>query len=145
MSETTFSYCLKCQSINKVNVKKIKTNSPICGVCKAPLSMHNLVSDVDLFGLLKLIKKSDLPVVVDFWAPWCGPCKVFAPTFEKASDLFGGKVVFVKINTEANPQASSQFNIRGIPTIALFKNGLEANRLSGAVDLHSFQQWIQNA
>lgn len=144
MNEKTFSYCLKCQSINKVSVDKIKTNTPICGVCKAPIPMHNLVSDVDFSGLMKIISKSDLPVVVDFWAPWCGPCKAFGPTFEKTSNSFGGKVVFIKINTESNPEASARFNVRGIPTVAVFKNGLEANRLSGAVDYNSFKQWVQN-
>jgi thioredoxin 2 len=105
--------------------------------------MHSLVSEVDYEGVMKMINKSDLPVVIDFWAPWCGPCKIFGPTFEKASNEFAGKVVFVKLNTEAFPEASGHFNIRGIPTLAIYKNGKEAARESGAFPLDQFKNWLQ--
>lgn len=143
MTKKTFSYCKKCKSLNKISIEKISSQAPVCGVCQAPLNLHSLVSDVDLEGVLKMIQKSDLPVVIDFWAPWCGPCKVFGPTFERASTLFGGQVVFVKLNTEAHPEASGHFNIRGIPTLAVYKNGKEAGRESGAFPLEQFQAWLQ--
>jgi thioredoxin 2 len=143
MSVKTFSYCMKCSSLNKVAIDKIKNQEPVCGSCGAPLNMHSLVSDIDLKGLMKLTQKADQPVVIDFWAPWCGPCKSFGPTFEKASHLFGGKIVFVKINTQAYPQASSQFYIRGIPTLLIFKNGKEVARESGAFPLEPFKNWLQ--
>lgn len=143
MSSVTFSYCFKCNSINKISIEKIKSQAPVCGTCKSPLNMHSLVTEVDSLGLSKMIQKSDLPVVVDFWAPWCGPCKIFAPTFETASKTFGGKIVFIKINTQDYPQASEQFNIRGIPTLLVFKNGKEFARESGAFPLEHFKNWLQ--
>ncbi len=143
MSAKTFSYCLKCKSLNKVAIDKIESTKPICGTCKAPLNMHSLVTEVDYTGLSKMIQKSDIPVIVDFWAPWCGPCKMFAPTFEAASKYFGGKVVFVKVNTQDFPQASEQFNIRGIPSLLYFKDGKEMARESGAFPLEHLKNWIQ--
>lgn len=142
MTAKTLSYCFKCNSINKISIDKLKEQAPVCGSCKAEIKLHALVSEVDFAGLNKMIQKSDLPVIVDFWAPWCGPCKSFAPTYETASNLFGGKVVFIKINTQDFPQASEQFNIRGIPTLALFKNGKEFTRESGAFPLEQFKNWL---
>lgn len=142
MTTKTFSYCFQCNSINKISIDKIKEQAPVCGSCKAPIKMHNLVSEVDFTGLEKMIQKSDLPVVVDFWAPWCGPCRSFAPTYETASAIFGGKVVFIKINTENFPQASEKFNIKGIPTLIMFKNGQEFTRESGAFPLEHFKNWL---
>lgn len=143
MSDITFSYCLKCNGINKISLDKIKDQAPICGTCKIPLKMHSLVTEVDHIGLSKMIQKSELPVVIDFWAPWCGPCKMFAPTFEAASKIYGGKIVFIKINTQDYPQVSEQFNIRGIPTLLVFKNGKEFARESGAFPLDHFKNWLQ--
>ncbi len=143
MSDKTFSYCLKCNGINKISLDKVKDQAPVCGTCKTPLKMHSLVTEVDSLGLSKMIQKSDLPVVVDFWAPWCGPCKMFAPTFEAASKIYGGKIVFIKINTQDHPQASEQFNIRGIPSLLVFKNGKEFARESGAFPLEHFKNWLQ--
>jgi thioredoxin 2 len=108
-----------------------------------PLVFHQLVSEVDEVGLLKLIEKSDLPIVVDFWAPWCGPCKSFAPTFETASKVSEGKLVFTKLNTEKYPNISTRFNIRGIPTIIAFKNGKEIRRESGAFPLEELKKWVR--
>ena len=142
MNQKTYSYCLKCSAINKISIDKIQDKSPICGTCNAPLSIKSLVTDVDLKGILKMIPKIDLPIVIDFWAPWCGPCKSFAPTFESASKIFGGKVVFLKINTQDFPQASSQFNIRGIPTLLVFNKGLEVGRESGAFPLEHLKNWL---
>ncbi|MDD4972751.1 MAG: thioredoxin TrxC [Bacteriovorax sp.] len=143
MSTKTFSYCMKCNNLNKVAIDKIKLQVPVCGSCGSPLNMHSLVSDIDLKGLMKMTQKADQPIVIDFWAPWCGPCKSFGPTFERASHIFGGKIVFVKINTQDFPQASGQFNIRGIPTILIYKNGKEVARESGAFPLEQFKNWLQ--
>lgn len=142
MTVKTYSYCMRCNSINKIAIDKIKEKQPFCGTCGAMIEMHSLVSEVDLNGLIKMIRKTDLPLVIDFWAPWCGPCKSFGPTFEKASNLFGGKIIFLKINTQEYPNASSQFNIRGIPTLLVYKDGKEIARESGAFPLEYFKSWL---
>lgn len=143
MTTKTFSYCMGCSSLNKVTIDKVTNQKPVCGSCGASLNMHSLVSEIDLKGLMKMIQKIDLPIVIDFWAPWCGPCKSFGPTFEMASNIFGGKLVFVKINTQAFPHASDQFKIRGIPTLLIYKNGKEIARESGAFPLEPLKNWLQ--
>ncbi|RYZ76998.1 MAG: redoxin domain-containing protein [Proteobacteria bacterium] len=94
--------------------------------------MHGLVTEVSSAGLQKLIAKSDQPVIADFWASWCGPCRSYAPQFEAAS-LKNRGAVFVKVDTEANPSVSQQLGIRGIPTTIVFKNGREHRRESGVL------------
>jgi thioredoxin 2 len=138
----TYASCSKCHAVNKVNIRKLTSSQGVCGKCQGLLPFHQLVSETDDLGLNQLIQKSDLPLVVDFWAPWCGPCKLFAPTFETVSTLSQGKLVFVKVNTENYPRISEQFNIRGIPTLIVFKKGKEVARESGAFPLETFKKWV---
>lgn len=138
----TYANCLSCHATNKVMTEKVLKSEAVCGKCKKALTFHKLVSDTDNVGLKKLITQTTLPMVVDFWAPWCGPCRAFAPTFEMASAQLAGGVVFVKVNTETFPSVSSELNIRGIPTLILFNNGKEVKRISGALDLDSLKQWL---
>lgn len=141
-SAYTYTSCPKCHAVNKISIEKLSVSSGICGKCKTTLPFHKLVSEVDDIGLGKVIQNSDLPVVVDFWAPWCGPCKIFAPTFESVSKTAQGKLVFLKLNTEKYPQPSAQYNIRGIPTLIVFKGGREIDRQSGAMPEEMFKQWV---
>lgn len=138
----TYTTCNKCHSVNRIAISSIDKKRPVCGKCGGEINMHGLVTDTTSDGLLKIIEKSELPVVVDFWAPWCGPCRMFAPTFETASKMFGGKVVFLKLNTENFPEISSRFNIRGIPSLLVFKNGREIGRESGAFPLDHLKNWL---
>lgn len=140
----TFANCLHCHATNKVRYEKIKSSEVVCGKCGQKINFHQMVSDTDDLGLQKLISQSSLPLVVDFWAPWCGPCRAFAPTYEKTSLEFQGKVVFVKVNTENFPAVSEKLQIRGIPTLIVFKNGKEAQRISGALPPDQFSRWLSS-
>jgi len=92
---------------------------------------------------MRAFKKTDQPLVVDFWAPWCGPCQSFAPTFSKAAAQFEPRARFIKINTEMEQQLGHQFAIRSIPTLAIFKQGQEIDRVSGAMDLRGLTHWLE--
>lgn len=139
----TLASCPKCHATNKVITAKAQEKKGVCGKCGEALKFHQLVSEVSLTGLQKIITQSHLQtVVVDFWAPWCGPCVMFAPTYERASVEMQGKISFVKINTQDYPEASEVFGIRGIPTLAIFKNGQEVIRQSGAFPYETLMKWL---
>ncbi|MBY0516786.1 MAG: thioredoxin TrxC [Bacteriovoracaceae bacterium] len=136
----TFTTCPKCQALNKVQSEKALKSEAICGQCQTKLNFHGLVSEVNSKDFQRIVNKSDIPVVVDFWASWCGPCKSYGPQFQQASSK--SNAVFLKINTETEQALSSQFGIRGIPCTLIFKNGKEVARQSGAMSSDQLIQWI---
>ncbi len=127
--------CPHCLSVNNVP-KKDSYKKANCGKCKQslldtkPLELTNATFD-------EVIVNSELPVIVDFWAPWCGPCKMMAPNFERAAQNFPLKALFAKVNTENEQNLGARFNIRSIPTIIVFKDGREVERVSGALDVNA--------
>ena len=122
--------CPHCHTTNRVRVADLR-NSPDCGQChKALFDSHPLALDANSFD--KHIGRSHVPVLVDFWAPWCGPCRMMAPAYEQATALLEPDVRVAKLNTEDAQAISARFNIRSIPTLALFVGGKEVARQAGA-------------
>ena len=131
--------CPNCQKFNRLPLERIN-EKPICGACKSSLALGAI--EADQASLKEILTQSKLPVIVDFWAPWCGPCKMFAPTFQASAAKYGEQILHVKLDTEANPAISQQYNIRSIPTLAIFKNGSEVERISGALPPAQLEQLI---
>lgn len=137
----TYAACKKCHSVNRIQTDKAA--QAVCGKCQSPIPFHGLVSEANTIEFQKIIKVSDRPVVVDFWASWCGPCKMYGPEFEKAS-LQNPNAVYIKVNTETEQALSGQLGIRGIPCTIFFKDGREVKRQSGAMDANSLNSMVSS-
>ena len=141
MAEYKHVVCPHCQGINRVPEDRL-TEGPKCGVCSRPLFDGSPVElNQATFG--KHVQKNDIPVLVDFWAPWCGPCKMMAPVFARTAAQLSPRVRFAKVNTEEERALAMEYNIRSIPTLALFRNGREVDRVAGALDQSSLVRWVQ--
>jgi thioredoxin 2 len=133
--------CPSCTSANRVPDERL-SDSPSCGRCKADLFSGKPV-EVDGNALAAHVSRGDLPVLVDFWAPWCGPCRMMAPEFEKAAAALEPKVRLLKLDTQAHQEAGASYAIRSIPTMILFKGGREVARQSGAMSSAQIQAWVR--
>ena len=132
--------CLTCGTANRVPSDKLSAG-PKCGNCGDKLLTGKPV-ETDLSGLEKAMKRDSLPIVVDLWAPWCGPCRAMAPEFSRAAAEMRDKARFVKINTDDNPDAARRFAVRGIPTLLLLKGGNERARHSGVMRANDLIKWV---
>lgn len=141
MSTTSHIVCPHCDAVNRIPPDRLR-DAPKCGNCHQAL-FDAKPRDLDGEAFRKQISRNDIPVVVDFWAPWCGPCRMMAPEFERASAELGPSARLVKLNTDAEPDIAAQFGIRGIPTMIMFRNGREVARQSGAMRSADILLWVQ--
>ena len=141
MTESVHITCSHCMAKNRVPVSKT-SQDPSCGKCKksilidAPLALNDT-------NFQRFIQNNDLPVVVDFWASWCGPCQMMAPVYEQVSSDMKTQARFAKVDTEQAQQVAAAYNIRSIPTIIVYKAGKEVARQAGAMDKTSLTSWVK--
>lgn len=132
--------CPNCLKANRVPSERL-ADGPKCGNCKKPL-FSGQPMELTTANAASLLNNTDIPVLVDCWASWCGPCRSFAPVFSQAAGQFEPKLRFAKLDTEANQQLGARWNIRSIPTLILFKGGQEVDRVSGALPGPQLKQWL---
>lgn len=138
MSEPTVVTCPSCGQ--KTRIRAAAEGVPHCPNCGKPLPW---LTEAGMTDFAAVAEKSPIPVLIDFWAPWCGPCRVVAPAVEKLSEELAGQIKVVKVNTDLAPGLQERFGVRGIPTLVLLDGGKERDRVVGALNLNALRQWVE--
>jgi thioredoxin 2 len=142
MSDKNHLICAHCGAINNVPAERLGDN-PVCGKCKKPI-MNGTPLELNEAGFNRYVTKSDQPLLVDFWAPWCGPCKMMAPVFIQAAQQLEPQFRLIKVNTEIEQNLAGRLRIQSIPTLAIYKNGQEIIRQAGAMPLNDLLRWARS-
>lgn len=137
---TLNAVCPDCGTVNRIPAAR-RDEQPQCGRCSRPLFPGRPVA-LATADWERFTTRNDLPVLVDFWATWCGPCRAMAPQFEQAARRLAGRVQFAKVDTDAEPELATRFAIRSIPTLVLLQGGRELRRTSGALSAAQLEQWL---
>lgn len=141
MTQAVHVVCPHCDAVNRVPSERMGEEAK-CGKCRAPLfAGAPLALDEERFA--KHLGRSDLPLVVDFWAPWCAPCRAMAPAFEAVARRIEPQARLIKVNTEEAQALAGRYGIRSIPTLVVFRGGREVARTSGAMDAAALENWIR--
>ena len=143
MSENLHIVCPKCEAINRIPAIRLE-NRPKCGQCHQPL-FDGAPLELKSTNFKKHISRNDIPVLVDFWAPWCGPCKMMAPAYTQAAQTLAPNFRLAKVNTEIEQSLGAQYGIRSIPTLVLFKQGKEIARQAGAMSADDIVRWAKSS
>lgn len=142
MSEFLHLVCPHCNAVNRIPADKLDQN-PNCGQCHQPIFAAHPV-ELTAKNVSKHLDRNDIPVLVDFWAPWCGPCKMMAPHFSEAAARLEPNVRLAKVNTVSEPGLATRHRIRSIPTMVLFRSGREIARQSGALTVQDIERWARS-
>jgi thioredoxin 2 len=141
MNETVHIVCPQCDAVNRIPPARLG-DRPNCGKCHHPLFSGRPL-ELTTAAFQKQIERTDIPILVDFWASWCGPCQAMAPAFAKAAETLEPRIRLAKVNTEEEQELAAQFGIRSIPTLILFRHGREAARQAGAMSEAEIIGWVQ--
>ena len=142
MSEPVHLVCPHCDAVNRLAPARL-ADQPVCGKCARAL-FTGKPADITSARFARHIERNEVPVLVDFWAPRCGPCKMMTPAYQSAAQRLEPGMRLLKVDTEANQDLGARYNIRSIPTLALFRNGREVARQTGAMDAGSIVAWAKS-
>ncbi|NRT56766.1 thioredoxin TrxC [Sphaerotilus uruguayifluvii] len=140
--ESVLVTCPHCHAVNRIPQVRLGDH-PDCGRCHRPL-FDGLPIELDDHNIDAVLARTPLPVIVDFWAAWCGPCRQMAPQFQAAAQQMKGSALFAKVDSDACPEASARHAIRSIPTMVAFQGGREVGRLSGAMPAAQIVRWVED-